>query len=194
MFLALDGLALDWSGGSSSATAGSAYHLLLSMWSDQWVTGSASASAGAGYHLLLALWSDQWVTGSASATASLSLSLSFSFSHSEDDDGGHGHHHHGHGHNKWFDHHYRMADDEYWAAREAMFRRHIPLAPRLPADKPAEVVELVKKHDRMRLQADEIFNLPDLSVLSRELDKLSTQILNIELQSEDEALMVLLLS
>lgn len=185
--LALDGF--NWGSSGGSSPPGNAYHLLLAMWSDQWLPNTGSASTGTGYHLLLALWSDQWVTGTASATASPSLS----FSLSQDEGAGDGGHHKRHP--GWFEHgRYRMADSDYWAAREKMLERHVPLEPRLPSDKPVEVVELVKKHDRLMRHAEDIFNLPDLSELSRQLNELSTQILNIELQSDDEALMVLLLS
>lgn len=138
--------------------------------------------------MLLALWSDSWGT----VSASVSVSVSLSFTHSHDHDGGHGHHKHFPG---WFDRGFYRVDDDYWAQREEMLRRHLP---KVPEKKEAEEVReevraLEVKHDRLLEQAQDVTDLPSLADLTRHLDELSAQILDIQLQSDDEALSVLLL-
>lgn len=134
--------------------------------------------------MLLSLWFDFWNwNGSASATATASISVSITATHS----GGGG------GHHRWFGHReYTPADDDYWAERERMLERH---RPRAHEPLPERAKPIAEKHDRLLEQANEITALPDLAPLLHELDELSTQIRDIQLQSDDdEALLVLLLS
>lgn len=129
------------------------------------------------------LWN--WTPGSVSATASPSISITVGAGGSG---GGHRHHHHG-----WEPRNYRMATDDYWEARAEMMKRHAPIAESIPEEQPEEVKVLAKKHDRLLETAISITNLPDLRGLLSELEKLSTQILDYQLQLDDEETLAVLL-
>jgi hypothetical protein len=173
--------------------------MLLALLDGFWDWG-ASAAPGSAYHLLLALWSNQWgSSGSVSTSATISFSLTFSFSYGEGGGGGHKHHHPYH----WYEQEeFIVADDEYWVEREKLMKRHMPLTPVLakkeqPEKIPEAVQTLARQHDELMLESMDITNLKDLRILFDKLEEIAKQILSLELQSEqdeDDAIALLLLS
>lgn len=95
-----------------------------------------------------------------------------------------------------FDEDYRL-DDDYWRAREQMLARHTPreIPPATQPGKEKIVAKTVAVHNRILDRVTEgKLSLKKLSSLEPLVIRLSLQIDQFELDSEDEILIALLLS
>lgn len=94
--------------------------------------------------------------------------------------------------------HSRRADDEYWKARETFLKRHLPLPvanPETEHETPIPAVQkLVARHNRIiRSVPEKVPNMAYLRAAEAKVKQLALQIAEIEEESEEEALLALLL-
>lgn len=85
------------------------------------------------------------------------------------------------------------ADESYWREREIYLRRQIPVRIEPDAESGPEVKKLVQQHNRI-VDADPYIPASNLPQLSKKLDDLTLQIKRLESDSDDEAIIALLLS
>lgn len=87
-------------------------------------------------------------------------------------------------------------DWEYWDAREQFLKRHLPVRAR--ADAPDEVKAVVSERNKIirRVERLKVPNLALVVSMQEKIDRLSTQIDNLDLSSADDedAIVAILLS
>lgn len=128
--------------------------------------------------MLLALWSAfwnsaDWTPGSVSATATPVVVINLGAG------GG-----------------YHRADSDYWDAREEMMRRYAPTEAREVPVTPERVTKAEKIVKKINRAVQIIPKMPDLASLHRMqalLDNLTGQLNKLVLDSDEDALLVLLL-
>jgi hypothetical protein len=87
-------------------------------------------------------------------------------------------------------------DWEYWDAREQFLKRHLPVRAR--ADAPDEIKAVVSERNKIirRVERMKVPNLALVVSMQEKIDRLSTQIDNLDLSSADDedAILAILLS
>lgn len=129
--------------------------------------------------MLLALWSgfwnaSDWVPGSVSATATPVVVINLG-------SGGGG---------------YQRADESFWEAREAMMRRYAPQEARevpVTPDRVPNAEKIVKKINRAVQMLPKMPDFASLHRLQDLLDNLTGQLNKLVLDSDEDALLVLLM-
>lgn len=90
---------------------------------------------------------------------------------------------------------HERAGHDYWEAREAMLRRHLPM--RAPKSAPEPVRTFARENNKLVRQLRTVPDVPDMARLleiGEKINQLSLQIGNIEVVSDDEdAILAILL-
>lgn len=129
--------------------------------------------------MLLALWFDFWNPASwtpGSHTSTAVVVVSNSLGGTKDDD------------------YYVRAPEEYWLEREKFLARHAPIRAEPAVEDRPEVKKLVRKYNRIIEIAPKVPDMAHLREMDKILKDIALQIYRIEAESDEEALMVLLLS
>lgn len=88
------------------------------------------------------------------------------------------------------------ADFEYWDAREQFLKRHLPVRAR--EDAPEEARELVAEHNKIvgSVRRQLVPDMARIVAMSEQINQISTQIDNLDLESADDedAILAILLT